>query len=251
MARDGSVPTAPDGRRFRRLWAVAGGVVLGFTVTACVVTLLSWMWRQSEIQRHEYRRPAQLRIEVKDTEVTVLASGRDTVTVERRLTWAVGKPVAEEAWQGDTLRLSLDCPPEPQLPGCAATYRIWVPSGLPIIAHTSSGPVRLVNLNGPVRVRTESGDVSADRLGPVSADVGTDSGDVLLEFAGLPHDVTARSTTGDVVIAVPPEQGYDVRAVAAGELRSVDVRVDPTAPTRIEATSEHGGVSIGNTFDAP
>ncbi|MEV4016585.1 DUF4097 family beta strand repeat-containing protein [Nonomuraea angiospora] len=233
--------------RFRPLWLAVGGVVLAVTLLACMVTLLSWVGRQSETQRQDYRRPARLEVDVAGTEVVLQAFDADRVEVERWLTWATGKPAPRETWQGDTLRLSLDCPPTPNLPGCSAAYRIWVPADLPVSVRTVSGAVRLESLRGQVTVDTDSGDVRGSGLGAGDFTAGAGSGDVRLAFTGVPKRVAARTSSGDITVIVPREHGYNVRARATDGQESIGVRRDPAASATIEASTDVADITIGDT----
>ncbi|MEU1882724.1 DUF4097 family beta strand repeat-containing protein [Streptosporangium sp. NPDC020072] len=238
-------------RGSRPLWLAVGGTVFAFTVLACVVTLLSWLGRQSETQRQEYRRPARLQIDVADTQVVLHASYSGTVEVERWLAWSSGKPVADEVWQGDTLRLSLDCPSTPHLPGCSTAYHIWVPADLSLAVTTSSGEVRLENLSGMIRVDTDSGNVEGIGLGAADVTVTGGSGDLRLGFTGVPRHVVARMSYGDVTIGLPRGRAYNVRATAVEGNRNIGVRQDPGAPTTIEASTAYADVTVRNASDVP
>lgn len=230
----------------RSLWLAVGGVVLVFTVLACMVSLLSWLGRQSETQRLEYRRPALLEIDVQSTEVVLQAYESGGVSVERHLTWASAKPAAHEQWRGDTLRLSMDCPAGPQLPGCSTAYHVWVPADLPVSVRTSTGAVRLADLRGRITVDTASGDVRGSGLGAgdVSATGGT--GDVALAFSAVPGRVAVRTSSGDITVTVPRGRAYNVRAEAAEGVATVAVGQDPGAPATIEARTETADITVGD-----
>ncbi|NJP96375.1 DUF4097 domain-containing protein [Nonomuraea sp. FMUSA5-5] len=234
----------------RPLWLAAGAVVLAFTVLACTVTVLSWLGRQSETQHQEYRRPARLQIDVTGTEVVLQAYESGAVEVERHLTWASGKPAPRERWEGDTLRLSIDCPPALNLPGCSAVYRVWLPADLPVTVRTVSGAVRLANLRGPVSVETDSGDVRGEGLGGGQVSARAGSGDVRLGFSGVPSRVAARTSSGDIALTLP-RHAYNVRADSVEGMETVAVGQDPSSPATIEARTDTADITIGDSTYAP
>lgn len=193
-------------------------------------------------------------------DVTVRASSGPAVTVGRELHWRGDKrPDVIETVEGQTLRLTYKC----QNPNCSVDYDVRVPATVEVHAETSSGNVDLHGMTGPVVVQTTSGDVTLDgisgdiTLKATSGDVNsaglaarqvttsTTSGDVTLEFAAPPETVSARGTSGDLTITVPPGRPYAVQVRTNSGDRRVTVEQSPTAQGKIDAESTSGDVTIG------
>ncbi|MFD0266796.1 DUF4097 domain-containing protein [Streptomyces sp. NPDC127106] len=108
---------------------------------------------------------------------------------------------------------------------------------------SSSGDLRAEGVTGPLRVRTDSGSVTATGLTGTSADAVASSGDVRLEFAKGPGSVSAETSSGDVTLRLPAAP-YRVEASTDSGRRDVSVPSDPAAPARLTARTSSGDVRI-------
>src|SRR5919197_287989 len=88
-----------------------------------------------------------------------LALGGDgQISVRRHLGWWMTRPRPAESWDGTTLRIQGGCPLT--IAGdCYLDYQLRVPAGVTVVAHTSSGTLRVHDLTGDLDLSASSGDV--------------------------------------------------------------------------------------------
>ncbi|MBW5484623.1 DUF4097 family beta strand repeat-containing protein [Streptomyces bambusae] len=147
---------------------------------------------------------------------------------------------------------------------CRIDYRLEVPAGAKVKLRTSSGDIKVTGVAeadlyadsgavradavaGPVRIRTSSGSITASALVGPTADIRTDSGDARVAFTTAPTSVTARASSGDVTLTVPPAGPYRVEASTDSGIRDITVPTAPTAPHTLKATTSSGDLHITTT----
>ncbi|PZG15080.1 hypothetical protein [Nonomuraea aridisoli] len=252
----------------RALWLAAGAVL---TVVALVVstTVLWHEFARARTPRDDTTRSIpfaheQVRIIVGEGDVSLsITSGRaGELWIGRSLRWSRDRPTVTEDWdeRTATLRLEAVCPDQPAGPLCHADYAVSVPPETDVEANMSHGPlfasdlfgsvrltsssgiVHVMDLAGPLRVRTGTGDVLAERLAGGEADVETGSGMVQVSFMEPPDTVRAVvRTRGDVTVRTPAV-AYDVDLEAARS--RVDVERDELSTRKITARAPRGTVSL-------
>lgn len=248
----------------RRIWLVAGALVVTAGMAAGSLYLWAWVGAQTESQHQTYPRAAtRVEVDADAVDVTVVAGEPGRVVVERHLRWSFGKPEVREVWDGGTLRVSAGCRSAPRLPGCAVRYRIEVPVRADVEARTSSGALSVSGIDGDLRLSTTSGHLDVDGLGgslwarassggiratglrSPEVDVGSTSGATELAFADDPRQVTASVRSGDFAMRVPAGTGpYAVLLSVKSGVRSVDVDQSGQAANRIDVESLSGDVRI-------
>lgn len=182
------------------------------------------------------------------------------VTVQRQLKWAHSKPTYTEKWTGEQLRITADCPDN--VGNCSVDYIVYAPSSVTVHAETQSGNVKLLGMEGAANLGTESGNIeTADNKGSLKArtssgnitalrvagsdvDAQVDSGNVELEFVAAPNKVVARSSSGNIEVAVSAQQKYAVRAETDSGRREVSAPQDSASPRTIDAQTSSGNVTV-------
>ena len=249
-------------------WRVAGAALTAFTLTAGSVSVWSWLARQDETRRTVYDRPpTALTVNLAGGDVTIVPGPPDRVTLEKRLTWSYGRPQVDESWQGSALTIEASCDRKPRLPGCAVTYSIEAPPTATIQVRTGDGAITIQDLTGDLDLNTRSGAVrvsnSQGKLRAVSGDgaitgTGLRSTDVAAEagngavdltFTAPPTTVRALLTNGDVTVAVPLADAYNVSASARSGSRAITVREDTGSPRVIHVETDDGNVRVA--YGAP
>jgi hypothetical protein len=217
-----------------------------------------------EVRRIEHRvfptTVERVRVTTPDGSIRVAGTDDHQVVVDGRLSGTLKVPTMSARLDGTTLKVQAHCA---VFWDCGASFDLRVPAGVAVEAESSSGDVQASDLRAPVRLSTASGTVvvrrvagavslhtsSGDiRAGDVSArtlTAHTSSGDVTLEMSGVPEDVEADTSSGDVRITVPRGgDAYDVTADTSSGDRTVAVRTDPLSSRRLRATTSSGDVSV-------
>ena len=113
----------------------------------------------------------------------------------------------------------------------AVDYRITLPSGAQVVLATVSGNVRVSNVNGELRARSGSGNVSASGVRRIRQ-ITTVSGNV--EIAdGEADELTASTVGGDVTLRNLKGRVLDLRTVT-GDVRLIDLEL---SRARLESMS--------------
>jgi hypothetical protein len=191
--------------------------------------------------------------------LTVRRSDATTVHLTRKLQWRGDKPPQyTETWEGQTLRISYNCP----LVNCSIDYQVELPENVELQAETSSGDVdvsgmaatvgietssggvKLTAVKGDITVATSSGDVTGTDLAAAQASVTTSSGEVNLGFSTAPQAVTTHTSSGDTTILVPPRDPYRVQVRTSSGEQKVTVDRSESASRRIDTECSSGDVTI-------
>ncbi|MCW3817566.1 DUF4097 domain-containing protein [Micromonospora sp. DR5-3] len=249
-------------------WRIAGAALTALTLAAGSVSVWSWLARQNETRRTAYDRPpTALTVDLAGGDVTIVPGPPDRVTVEKRLTWSYGRPKVDESWQGSALTIEANCDKKPRLPGCAVDLSIEAPPTAMIQVRTGdgaitiqdlkgdldldtrSGAVRVSNSQGKLRVVSGDGDITGTGLR--SSDVAAEAGNgaVDLTFLAPPNAVRALLTNGDVTVAVPLADAYNVNASTRSGSRAITVREGTGWPRVIDVETDDGNVRVG--YGAP
>lgn len=213
-------------------------------------------------------------------DVRVVRGDDGRVDIERRLQW-VRAPRVDERWDGDTLRITVDCPGG-LFNFCSVDHVVQAPAGATIETNTSAGDIAVEQIDGglgltssagdiagadaqgtvsadtdsgnitisgaadALTARTSSGDIDADALTSTVNDVSTRAGDVGLQFAAAPDRVLANTSSGDVTVIVPRGEAaaYRVQTDTSSGSQDVTVDQDTSSPRAIEAETRAGDVTV-------
>ncbi|GAA2923871.1 DUF4097 family beta strand repeat-containing protein [Streptomyces thioluteus] len=182
-------------------------------------------------------------------------AGLGKVTVHREVEYRDGhKPEgATHRIENGTLVLA-DCGDE-----CSVSYTVDVPAGTPVTGENSSGEIRLSDV-GAVKVTTSSGAIDLDGVGgdvTVGSSSGritgrglkggairatTSSGEIALT-AAVPQDVTAKSSSGRLVLTMPDAR-YRVSAETTSGGKDIGVSQDPAGKYRLDLTTTSGEIKV-------
>ncbi len=273
----GASPPAASRSRRRplRTFAIVFAVLV---VAGGAVNLASLAFRQSQTRSFTYPAVARLDVDVDSGAVDVVAGsgGGDgtkidgakidgaKITVRRTLTWSFGKPSTEQRVIGDRLVLRSDCGAAVTLGmGCSGRYRVTVPAGTAVVAHSaaggvtvtgtrgeiqassSAGAVRVHDVTGRLTLSSSAGGLSGTGLGSTHVEARSSAGGVELSFDHPPSSVEARSSAGGVRVHLSrtPET-YRVDADSSAGSTTVDVATDPASPRSVVARSSAGAVHV-------
>jgi hypothetical protein len=238
-------------------------LALGFAAFAGSQAM-NWTTGRDKVDQHAVLPTSVTRLEISTSSGNVILTGvaSGPAVVDAHLTSTIRAPQLKVDVSGGTAKVSAHCGWNFTL-SCGATLRITVPAGVTVVARSSSGDIRATDLRGPVdlatssgnvitsggtgtaRLSTSSGDVRATGLAATSVYAHSSSGNVSLRLTAIPDDVTATTSSGDVLVAVPDGPSpYLVSVHTSSGDRTVGVRTDPTARRTITARTSSGNVSV-------
>jgi len=275
-------PTNTRGRS-RAIWLIVGAIVtilgLGGAAAAAWSGLID---RNIEPQQQTYERTVErIEFDVDAGDVRVVRGDDGRVDIERRLQWGTRTPRIDERWDGDTLRITIDCPGG-LFNFCSVDHVVQAPAGVTIATSTSAGDIAVEQIDGelgltssagdievtgaqgPVSAdtdsgditisgatdaltaRTSAGDIDADALTSTVNDVSTRAGDIALRFDAAPDRVLAKTSSGDVTVIVPRGEtaAYQVQTDTSSGSQDVTVDQDTSSPRTIEAETSAGDVTV-------
>lgn len=257
-----------------RGWLVAGGLWTSVVLLAGAAG--AWLWLASPELHEEstqlaFPAPAErLRLDVDRGVIQLIASDTTQVSVDRRLEWTHVKPVVAQSSTGGTLTLSGHCSDAQSwrptfMTDCALRYLVRVPRSVaievttsradvgvrdttaPVGVTTATGNVTLANARGPLTAYTGTGRITGTDLAAATVEAVTRTGAVTLAFGAPPRQLSAKTRSGSVRVAVPPGDRYRLLLGATSGRRTVHVDQDLAAAYGIEAESLTGDILLEYT----
>lgn len=256
-------PVPPSERPSRPWWRVLGSIAAVGVLLISVVQIIGTIGRTTETERRtlEVTGITRLVVDSHDGNVEVTGSERDDIRLVARVEHGLWRTRLRIERDGDTWRASSNCPP---FPGhCGVDYTIEVPRDLRVVARSGNGDVsardlaaaaelfsangnvRAANLSGDARLESRNGDVSGTALLGEVVEATSRNGDVSVDHASPPEHVVARSSNGDVEVAVPDDgEPYALDMETANGSRTGDIRTDPDSGRRLRIHSRNGDVTV-------
>jgi hypothetical protein len=266
----------------RTLWLAAGGLLAACLTLWAGISLVGWTVGAVEHDEHHVLRGAvgEVRVDGAFSDVRLVpAAGRDVI-VDSHAEGSLWLPRMRTRIDGGHVTVSGSCGIV-VFGHCSASFVVRVPKGTPVNVSGGAGDVHVSELDGPVDVKVTSGDIElADVSGDVSAKLSSGditarglggraalettsgdidalelssdvvnaragSGDVTVDLIAAPKRVSAASSSGDVMIAVPRgSEDYDTQVATSSGDRRLGVRSDPDAGRSLTAVTSSGDASI-------
>ncbi|WP_017601444.1 DUF4097 family beta strand repeat-containing protein [Nocardiopsis lucentensis] len=222
-------------------WMLLGAVLVVVLIGVTVVSVLGNVAVDRDSRRDSFPGVASLEVDNEtDGEVVLVGTDGNEVTVDRSLRGGPLKAPHEEidAGGGEELSLNAECEGVPFLGMCEVNYEIAVPEGTLVDVETTSGRIRVDNVNGALDLSSTSGAVMvSDNVGDVS--VSSTAGGV--ELSGVEGSVAVETVSGGIAASGSGES-LDVESVSG----AVDVSGFTARVVEAEATS--GAVVVGGGF---
>jgi hypothetical protein len=170
--------------------------------------------------------------------VTVTAGDSASVSITARVTYSGSLPQISRRVSGRTLTVGYPCG------NCGVAFRITVPRQMNVTVDDGAGQVILTGLAGDLDVQAGEGAIFGTGLSAATARFQTGTGEIDVAFSAAPHQVTATSGTGAVVVRAPSSVPYQV--TANGQLGSVNVALPQSASAShvITASAGLGSVTV-------
>ena len=247
-----------------------GLVGVGLAMTAVLVALSSLvavnaMARQTVNEEQTYGfKGKSVSIELTVGEVVIVPSPEEhEITVRRRLTYGLRRPVVDARIDGDTFRISDGDCAMPVGAVCRVRWLLQVPPTLHVRVATENGDITVSGLAGAVNLVSRSGEVKARALSGQAVQLlshdgsvtGTDirsshviatsqEGDISLTFRTPPKVVQGQSSSGSVAVVLPDgDETYKVVASTEGG-KTISANLDADAARRVTARSDTGAVTV-------
>lgn len=251
MTRSGAV---------RALWIGGASVLTVATLAFGTLQAVAGVAHEEHDARTVITQPVRTLDVVADGSVTVIGDDVSRVTIDEHVSVGLRKPHRSIWRNGDELFVRGTCD-HFLATFCGVDVVIRVPhsvvalvrgddvtvEGLQAGADLASegGGISVRRVAGPLRLRSQGGDVDATRLRGGTVDVRSDGGGISLSFAAPPRHVAARSSGGGILVVLPDRPvAYRVDATAAGGSTDAPVRTDPTSSRVIRAESSGGDVTV-------
>lgn len=261
-----TTPQTPETRRRgSNGWLVVGGVLTALVLAAGVMSVAGWLGYRSQTETKTYYATVQGIVIELDKGDVIVVPGEEPglVSVTRRIAWSYRRPEITERWDGQKLRISSDCGFWSLAgPRCGVTYTLQVPEHVAVQARTSTGDITVSDIQGALQLTTSSGDIRVTGAGnelrlhsttgdivasaiisPI-VDASTGAGDIRLTLANAPQSISARTSTGDILIVVPPGPSYKVEADTRVGDERIAVRNDTWADRFIVARTSTGDIDV-------
>jgi hypothetical protein len=243
-----STPTRSSGGR--TLAWVGGGLGLLLILWAAV-DVVSLVARQEAVAQTTHAAAPVVEL-IADGDVTVTATSRDDVAVERTGAWAFVAPELRTRETSERLVVEYTCPWR-YLWNCETDLDVTLPAGTQVVVRTSDGDVRASGRLDGAELRTSNGRVEASSVtGDLEAR--TSNGDVVV--TDVTGAVTARTSNGRIEVtgagsldAHTSNGAVDVLDVAgAVDVESSNGRIDVAdARSDVSAVTSNGAVTVRGT----
>lgn len=216
-------------------------------LAAAALALGAWWASSTETRIASYRVVGTLsavELDLGPASVEVVGSRGGAVAVRRTERFAFGRPPQERRSVADgMLRIATRC--RPIVVGtCRAAYRIEVPDNVRVDVRSSSGNVRIADLNASAEIATGTGAVAIDGFCGFLLSAHSESGDVTAGTSCSPDRLELRSNTGDVRASLPSGR-YRVDAQSdEGDVRVRGLDATEDASFGVQALSGSGDVVV-------
>ncbi len=112
----------------------------------------------------------------------------------------------------------------------------------PVKLRIDSGDAGLTDVSGPVNVHTTSGNIEARNIAAANLQLVATSGDIDLDLAVV-ADVQATATSGDITVALPAGPVNVKTDATSGDVH-VNVPTDPTALRTVDLHATSGDITV-------
>jgi hypothetical protein len=256
-------PERPSRLTTGRLAALVIGIPVSLAVIAwgalTVVSLLSL----DSFQIHRSFSPSASHVSVDlDTgDLTLIASGDGQVHLTGVAHYALVRPTVDVTTTGGSVSVTVHCPWF-VASECSVDLTVAIPPRIQVAASTDTGNLTSNGLDdlslqtdtgdlqvnggsGFLHLSSQTGDITAVAVDAPSVTASDQTGDVSLDFAQAPTNVSAQDQTGDVTVTLPAgATAYAVSAHTQTGDTSVEVPTNPAATNEISASTATGDVTV-------
>jgi hypothetical protein len=226
----------------RRIVALAAAGLFGLCGTVFAATEV--LRREETVRAGVTGSVRRVVVHAEGGEVLVRAGLAPGVLIEARTRWVVSRPAVAARREGDTVVVEAGCDALTSAMRCSVDAQVAVPPGVRLEVDSKTADVTLRGLTGIVRARTETGDVRAERLGPVVLDARSETGRMALGLIGRPTRVAATTGGGDLRVTVPYGTYRIDTDTDKGDVSVAGLLRDDLAPQRMELRTTTGDITV-------
>jgi len=247
----------------RRAWTIGGSLVVVPVLIISTAQIAGTLarGRTSEVVTFPVGEVRLLDIRNPNGSVEVVGREVDKVTVTADVSHGFQRSRHRASLDGGVLSVRTSCPLFSA--ECSVRYRIVIPAASAVTAHVDNGRLSLSDVAGNVKVDGDNGSIELARLsGSVNASTNngrvrgtglrsqdvraeSDNGDVDLEFAEPPRQVSASTNNGTVDLVLPQTtDAYRVDLATDHGRTETAVRTDPASARSIVGRSDNGSLSV-------
>lgn len=265
---DTAGPAGPAGSddppRRTRLWLVVGSVLLVPTLIWSVYNVVLLVAHDEQTITETVAAEGVTTVEVNNPtgRVEIVGADVDQISIRAEVSHGLRRTGHGSRLDGDRLVVWGTCP----IIGstwCDVDYRIEVPRGMaidvgsatrvelrglsgPVEAEVDNGSISAVGLSGPTVLHSTNEDVSVEGHRGEELVASTTNGNVDVSLETPPKTVEVRSTNGDVVVALPPDEElrYRVSVESSNGDRINEVITDPNAERSVTARTSNGDATV-------
>jgi len=262
---DGAPPTVRTSPGANAAWLLAGSLIAVISLAFGTIQVTGLLAHEERTERVTIGDPGMRVLDVASDSGSIEIVGADVTSVRISAHISDGMAATQFRHQvvGDRLEVRVRCRGPFSNPWCNARLRIVVPRGMEVKvradddhvtvrgltgrvdAQSSNGTVEAEALSGQALLHSSNGSVRASRMRSTSIEADTDNGSVHLEFEVPPASAVARSSNGNVEVAVPRgDEAYAVDVHSNNGGTDNLVRTDSTSTRRIVASSDNGSVIV-------
>ena len=257
------VPPSQPPRR-SRLWLLIGSLIVVPTLLWSVFNVVLLVAHDEKTITEAVAADGVTVVEVRNPtgRVEVVGSDVEEITIRAEVSHGLRRTGHGHRTDADRLVIWGTCPVIGSS-WCEVKYRIEVPRDLavevraatrvelrdlsgPVEARASNGSIETVGLSGPAVLDSTNDDVTVDGHRGDDLVVSSSNGDVDVAVEIPPRSIEARTTNGDVVVALPPDEmvRYRVTVESRNGDRTNEVITDPNADRSIEAKTTNGDATV-------
>lgn len=171
-----------------------------------------------------------------------ISAGEGPISVRETLRYDKAKPKSSHEVQAGTLKLvDSGCGNGHH---CSIDYDITIPAATQVMVENEAGSIHTQNLTGDVNLKSEAGNITAEDLESVTAELSTEAGDVTATFVTAPTNAQASSEAGDINLTVPAGTSYNVQAHTDIGHPKIEVPTDAASPHVIHLYTEAGSAEV-------
>jgi len=237
--------------------AALGGCAAALMLSGCYVDVGALQHHTASYSISGTLQTLLVQPHVGDVDVTGERSGQ--VSVTEQVSYRHTAPPTTHRVSGGTLTLSSNCPANES---CRVGYDVQVPQRMTVKVSTDAGEIRLSGLAGQVTAHTNAGDIDLNTLsGPIEitdhagsilgkhmssprATLSSSVGSIDVTFSAAPESISAVTAVGSVVLRVPGDVSYAVKAHTMVGSTKITVPEDQASGRGIAAHTATGSITI-------